>query len=214
MMHLSRLILNPRSRAVQRDLADLYDLHCTVMRGFPDNLPDSERVLYRLDEDQRTARLSLLVQSQMQPDWSALPSGYLLPPDPFGPVGENPAVKPFAPQVKQGQFLHFRLRANPTKRLGKSSGKDAGKRVGLYRPEEQFSWLARKAETGGFALLSAQPSADTVEKGRKQPIRLLAVLFDGTLQVVDPERFQTTLAQGVGSGKAFGCGLLSIAPAR
>ncbi len=95
-MHLSRLILNPRSRPVQRDLADPYQLHRTVMSGFPATLPNTERVLYRLDEDPRAGRLSLLVQSQEPPDWSALPADYLLPPDPFDPVGVNPAVRSFS----------------------------------------------------------------------------------------------------------------------
>ncbi len=34
-MYLSRLILNPRSRAVRRDLADCHSMHRTVMSGFP-----------------------------------------------------------------------------------------------------------------------------------------------------------------------------------
>jgi CRISPR system Cascade subunit CasE len=39
------------------------------------------------------------------------------------------------------------------------------------------------------------------------------VLFDGRLQVTDAEVFRRTLTQGIGSGKAFGFGLLSVAPA-
>ncbi|MBX5446264.1 type I-E CRISPR-associated protein Cas6/Cse3/CasE, partial [Sphaerobacter sp.] len=33
-MYLSRLILNPRSRDVRRDLADCQQLHRSVMSGF------------------------------------------------------------------------------------------------------------------------------------------------------------------------------------
>ena len=43
------------------------------------------------------------------------------------------------------------------------------------------------------------------------PLRFGAVLFNGRLEVTDAERFQQTLATGIGSGKAFGFGLLSIA---
>lgn len=213
MMYLSRLILNPRSRQVQRDLADPYQLHRTVMSGFPEDLPPEERVLHRLDDDQRSQRLVLLVQSQGRPDWSGLADDYLLPPDPYDPVGQNPALKAFLPQLRRGQTLQFRLVANPTKRLGKSYGDDAGKRVGLYDNEEQLAWLERKGKQGGFRLLSVLPSQEQVAEGRKQPIKLFTVRFDGLLQVVEPEKFVDTLAQGIGSGKAFGCGLLSIAPA-
>jgi CRISPR system Cascade subunit CasE len=39
----------------------------------------------------------------------------------------------------------------------------------------------------------------------------LAIWFEGLLEVTDPQRFAATLACGVGSGKAFGFGLLSVA---
>ncbi|MFN5075775.1 MAG: type I-E CRISPR-associated protein Cas6/Cse3/CasE [Planctomyces sp.] len=35
-MYLSRLVLNRAKRDVQRDLGSLYELHRTLMRGFPD----------------------------------------------------------------------------------------------------------------------------------------------------------------------------------
>jgi CRISPR system Cascade subunit CasE len=41
-----------------------------------------------------------------------------------------------------------------------------------------------------------------------------SVLFEGVLQVTDPDGFRETLATGIGSGKAYGFGLLSIAPPR
>lgn len=40
-----------------------------------------------------------------------------------------------------------------------------------------------------------------------------SVLFEGMLQVVDLARFRAALSEGIGSGKAYGFGLLSIAPA-
>jgi len=42
----------------------------------------------------------------------------------------------------------------------------------------------------------------------------LAVTFDGILRVTDPELFTQTLAQGVGTAKGLGFGLLSLAPPR
>ena len=34
-MYLSRLILNPRSRRVQRELAEPYEMHRSLMKAFP-----------------------------------------------------------------------------------------------------------------------------------------------------------------------------------
>lgn len=46
-----------------------------------------------------------------------------------------------------------------------------------------------------------------------EPLKLTfgSVLFEGVLEITDAERFQKTLQAGIGSGKAYGFGLLSIA---
>lgn len=212
-MYLSRLILNPRSRRVQKEIAAPYQMHRSLMRAFPDDLQKgTERVLFRL-ETARTGTLTLLVQSLTLPDWSWLAEpnarGYLLP------VAEpNPAVKSFDLNLAPGQMLAFRLRANPTARR---TFDDKKRRVGLYREEEQIEWLKRKGEQGGFRLLSARTSGQEDVKGtiyrneQKHPLKLAAVQFDGLLQVTDPDRLCETVRQGIGSGKALGFGLLSLA---
>jgi len=42
--------------------------------------------------------------------------------------------------------------------------------------------------------------------------RLRSVLYNGLLEVTDPDLFHRALIRGIGSGKAFGFGLLSVAP--
>jgi len=72
-MYLSQLILNPRSRRVQRELAEPYQLHRSLMRAFPDDLPPgTERILFRVDEHPRLGVPALLVQSLTLPDWTWL----------------------------------------------------------------------------------------------------------------------------------------------
>lgn len=218
-MYLSRLILNPRSRAVRHDLAQPHSLHQTILRAFPDDLDEqAERILYRLDQNPRS-EIHLLVQSQAAPNWAHLQNnGYLLPVE-----AENPAVKAVALEVRTGQQLAFRLRANPTKRLGKSAAYDKGKRVGLYKMEEQINWLQRKAADHGFRVDSVMPIQQQRIQGRiprkeeaqdqaAHAAKFFSVQFDGILQVTDPTRFLTAIQSGIGSGKAFGFGLLSVAP--
>jgi CRISPR system Cascade subunit CasE len=48
------------------------------------------------------------------------------------------------------------------------------------------------------------------ERGLKE--RLRSVRYEGVLEVIDPTSFKETLIRGIGSGKAFGFGLLSVAP--
>ena len=45
-------------------------------------------------------------------------------------------------------------------------------------------------------------------------LEFLAVRFDGLLTVADPDALYGTVRQGIGSGKGFGFGLFSLAPAR
>ncbi|MGA9347990.1 MAG: type I-E CRISPR-associated protein Cas6/Cse3/CasE [Anaerolineae bacterium] len=214
-MYLSRLILNPRNRRVQKEVAAPYQMHRSLMKAFPDDLePEAERVLFRLDTNPRTDALTLLVQSLTLPDWSWLAEpearGYLLPVD-----EPNPAVKPFDLNLAPGQVLAFRLRANPT--VKRRFDDETHKRVGLYREEEQIEWLKRKGEQGGFRVLSVRTSNQDTVNGyvrrdeERHKLKLLAVQFDGLLQVTDPDRLCETVRRGVGSGKGLGFGLLSLA---
>ena len=206
-MYLSRLILNTWCRAVQRDIGSPQEMHRTVLRGFPDDL-DQERVLYRLDQMERGNLLHLLVQSQQEPDWTSLDADYLAQNG-----ADNPAIKQIDLVVTPGQRLAFRLRANPTKRLGTSARSDTGKRVGLYRVDERIQWLNRKAQAGGFLVETVLPTQQQRTDDRKRNLKFLSIQFDGILRVVEPKLLQKTLVEGIGSGKAFGFGLLSVAPA-
>ena len=218
-MYLSRLILNPRNRRVQREIAAPYQMHRSLMNAFPDDLDQgAERVLFRLESYLRTGArhdgLVLLVQSWNLPDWSWLAEpgarGCLLP------VAEpNPAVKPFDIALVPGQVLAFRLRANPTVKRTVEGRK---KRLGLYREDEQIKWLEHKATAGGFRLAAVRTSRQGTVGGRihredtTHNLRLLSVQFDGLLQVTDPDRLRDMVRRGVGSGKGLGFGLLSLAP--
>ncbi|MGW2339472.1 type I-E CRISPR-associated protein Cas6/Cse3/CasE [Streptomyces sp. NPDC001661] len=47
---------------------------------------------------------------------------------------------------------------------------------------------------------------------RGSAVSLVTVTFDGRLQITDPELMRRTLTQGIGKAKAYGCGLLTLAP--
>jgi len=53
---------------------------------------------------------------------------------------------------------------------------------------------------------------ETDENRRAAGRRLFAVRYQGILEVTDSDKFRSTLMRGVGPGKAFGFGLLSVAP--
>lgn len=209
-MYLSKLIMNPRERNVLNDLSNPYQMHRSVMSGFPQDLPADERVLFRLEIRRKVPYLVLLVQSHSQPDWEELTQrGYLLRPA---------SVKPFEMQFAAEQIYRFRLLANPTKRI-KMEGKEKSTRVGLMREEDQTQWLIRKGEQHGFRVLSAQaakvvqPDGLKLEDEKEYRISYYAVQFDGLLQVAEAEPFSLACRLGIGSGKGMGFGLLSLGSA-
>lgn len=214
-MYLSRLILNPHNRGVQRELANPYELHRTLMTAFPEELPNHERVLFRVETDRTTGVPAVLVQSHLEADWGKLAArqDYLLPEAAWPPnVFANPAQKPFQLALQMGQRLAFRLRANPTVTR-------QGKRHALYREEAQRAWLERQGRRGGFRVLRVNVvrEGDTSAWIARDTQRLrathFAVCFDGLLQVTDPAILWQTVQAGIGPAKGFGFGLLSLGPA-
>ena len=129
-------------------------------------------------------------------------------------------------------MLRFKLVANPTRKIGTKTGADGrknnGKRVELRGEEEWLAWLERKAGQSGFRLKAVRASAHVpdLRSGRdlravglaKQPdgsstrLTFCGVAFEGRMQVVDSVLFHAALRAGIGSGKAYGYGLLSLAP--
>jgi CRISPR system Cascade subunit CasE len=229
-MFLSKLTLNVRDRLARRDLARPYEMHRTLMNSYP--YPRVENrcdLLFRV-EPSRAGPPVVLVQTRDDPgEWPGIGEGYLL---------RQADSKPLDLPVTLGQRLRFRLRANPTKRVAAKNQRlgavMAGKRVGLTTEAEQLRWLLRKGERGGFEIPGGWVDAthpetnepiqlpnfrvDVVSEGRGTGGKpdcdgtFVAVRFDGVLVVTDPTLFRETVANGVGSGKAFGFGLLSVAP--
>lgn len=230
-MYLSRLLLDTHNRLVRRDLSDCYQLHRTLLSAFPQAPTEAARnhfgLLYRPEAlSSEPSLIRVLVQSVYEPDWSRLPRGYLAH---AMHSQANPSVRRIDGDYAQlvvGQQLRFRLRANPTKRLSSRNTQRTdrllGKRIALLKEEEQQAWLQRKGELHGFRLLTLQSHPDVLDlritaqegvRGRRVAMGLSfgAVLFEGYLEITDLAAFIHSLQQGIGSGKAFGFGLLSIA---
>jgi CRISPR system Cascade subunit CasE len=60
--------------------------------------------------------------------------------------------------------------------------------------------------------LSFAKSRETDGSRRGKPVTLVTVTFDGRLEVTDPDALRRTLTQGIGKARAYGCGLLTLAP--
>jgi CRISPR system Cascade subunit CasE len=220
-MMLSRLVLHPLSREVAVCVHDAQRLHQFVQFAFGSSVvgrPRAEHgVLHRLEVDSRVGSLVLYVQSNDAPDWSRLPRGALAEID-----EPNPGVRSLDPvlhQLVSGTVLRFRLRANVTRclHLGRD-GKSRGPRVPLRSDDARLAWLVRKGGDAGFEV---DPAGITIvhegrSTGNRNGSRMTfeGVRFDGWLRIRDADRFRDAVRMGIGPAKAYGFGLLSIAPDR
>ena len=207
--------------------------------GTPSNARDEFGVLFRADVEDLQCVIKVYVQSRIEPDWSFLKGQGYLYSDAKLPEFEYKDIMPAYRKLQNGQLLSFRLRANPTKRIARENDPMKGKRVELSREDEQLNWLIRKGRlveggvAGGFDLYMKKAKGVNAEDrpipcvkiscegkrtGRKKDAvhghstTHFAVLFEGLLRVTDKNAFLQTLVSGIGSGKAFGFGLLSVAP--
>jgi CRISPR system Cascade subunit CasE len=205
MTYLTQAIVD-HATAAKRGFRDVYDWHQAVWKAFPGRDGENRDFLTRLDERDDGFRLLIVSPaSPTRPDWC--------------PV-EAWQTKPIPETYFSKRRYAFQLRVNPTKKVTKlgADGKPTknGRRVPLRTREEFVAWIRRKGEQGGFSV--AADTMRAIQQGReyfqKKEMRGLhsAVEFQGTLTVVDPVKFHDSFARGVGSAKAFGFGLMVIAP--
>jgi CRISPR system Cascade subunit CasE len=204
-MYLTKLTLNLRSAQARRDLGDAYEMHRTLVRAFaPDPEAIPPRFLWRLERpSDATQNPAVLVQSQSPANWSILER---LPNYLDGSTQTKDVD--LARLVCMDRRYRFRLLANPTVKC-------QGKRLALLALEEQTAWIERQANNHGFRLQSLTIGPlDLLQSSRdgKAPICVQRVSFEGFLEVRQTAAFEQALLAGIGPAKAFGCGMLSVAP--
>lgn len=231
-MYLTRLRLNPARTGARKLLSSPQRMHAAVLAGFPD-LPSAGsgegRVLWRVDRDAK-AKAFLCVVSQDRPDythvveqagWPTLEGGW-----------ETRDYTPFLEKLAAGGMWTFRLTANPVHKVRSRNNQADTKTTPHITPYHQAEWLLERQEKAGFRVVrktaggSPPNGADERElrvhgqhrfefrkkPGDDRPVSLSSVIFDGRLEVTDPERLRRTLTHGLGRAKAYGCGLMTLAP--
>ncbi len=210
-VHLARITLNPRSRDVHNDLRDHTALHRRVSALFPDQAGASPRtahnVLYRLEREHAGA--TLLIQSTgIAINRNALPAHYNTTDVDYR------ELTPLLNWATAGRTIRYRIDAHPLKTEFVPGRR--GRRVPLAG-EAAITWWERKAADAG---LTVQLVLDTPQppvlatRGERKRARLNATRFDGIATITDPQALRQAITTGIGQGRAFGLGLLSIAPHR
>ncbi len=142
----------------------------------------------------------------------------------------------YQPQLEKGESLYFKLRANPivkrkengrtkeysiimdAKHKFKKNGQHYQDKYSLSEliHETGFKWLLRKGnEQHGFSIKPFEVKIENdrefiVSPPKKKSYKLRVLDFEGKLTITDPDLFKKGLFNGIGSAKAFGCGLMLV----
>ena len=232
-MYLTRIYLNPHRRGAKQLMRSRQMLHAAVLNCFPPGVlddPGAPRVLWRLDcppavrgaaPRQGSPSCALYISSPVAPDPSHIveEAGYATE---GGVIVRD--MSTFLDGLSAGQRWGFRLCVNPTFRESSQVNAQGRKKVLAHvTQDQQTQWVLERAEKCGFRVLTSAelggdlPILEDVErsiaefKHKEHRVTLGVATFEGVLEVTDPEALRRVLIYGIGRGKAYGCGLMTLA---
>lgn len=202
-MYISRIFLDGRKHDTARAMYNRGIFHGAIENCFTG---DRQHPLWRIDKSE--GRLSVMIVSKDEPNLNMFYKQ-------FGVDGVLPQTKDYDLFLKKGfhtnDILKFHLTANPTiKKNNKRIPLNMNKTENV--PYCAMDWLVDRLKGKGAEVLSAQISSYESHKitGNNKKITLAAATYDGVLKVTDESEFAKLLSQGVGHGKAYGCGMISV----
>ncbi|MGP5497900.1 type I-E CRISPR-associated protein Cas6/Cse3/CasE [Corynebacterium flavescens] len=220
MTKLTKLLLNPSRRKGRRYLTDPHDLHAAVRAAFPPDIDESAgRILWRVDSRGHENVLYIVgpetptaLNITEKAGWDSRPP-------------QVADYDRFLDKLMAGQRWMFELVANPTYSESRGEGK-RGRVKAHISPQYQLEWLVNKAPRHGFKVEQEGENAVAVfererldfyrnyQAGPKERnrVRLVTARFRGALEITDAALFRETLRNGIGRGRGYGCGLITLAP--
>lgn len=244
MPYLSRIWINPLRPAGRAYLQNPRVVHAAILGGFvAQPVTERVLWRLSVDTHSARGwplRAELLVLSTAHPSLAHIveEAGYAGTPD------GKPVTKDYRPVLDRaitGAEFAFRVRVNPVQaalhpaapspsqrqRLA-VAGLKRGVRVPHRTLASQIAWFISRAPAWGFEVpeLADTGEADLRVVTREQisfpkqsgkdrhVVHLNTVMIEGRLRVTDRDAILRALLQGIGPAKAYGCGLLTLAPLR
>ncbi|EPH41021.1 hypothetical protein STRAU_5899 [Streptomyces aurantiacus JA 4570] len=210
---------------IARAVLDPHDMHRLVMRPFrhwvPDGTPSSRAqmgILHTETVSLATNTLTLVIQSRVPGDWTALPASAHITP---------PHTMTLDLTIHTGQHYRFRTVINPARYTTRVTGPRHRTRSGPAdaSPSQALMWFTSRLQPQGTPDYDRYPriGADTTPNAltaRTLPtltsttrgFRLNRAEIQGHLTITDPTTFANTLIHGLGRSRPYGCGLLLAQP--
>lgn len=207
-MYLTRLPLDTERRDTMHALYAPNILHGAIEDSFPG---ERERRLWRIDR--LSGQTYLMLLSDEQPDLTGVQRQ-------FGYADRPWQTKDYAPLLERivpGSLWRFRLVCNPTKSEMEGSAGQRGKVKAILKDELQRAWLIAQGgkhgfsvDANGFSIMSSEWLNFKKGKENGREVSMLQVTFEGVLTVTDRDAFVDALKCGIGRGKAYGMGMMTV----
>ncbi|MCL2249146.1 MAG: type I-E CRISPR-associated protein Cas6/Cse3/CasE [Oscillospiraceae bacterium] len=204
-MYISRIKLNISNSKAMQAISSPQVVHALVEGCFV----QKNRTLWRMDS--LGGNLYLLIVSKEEPNFDDLATQLCE----RGEIGHTKNYASFLTKIENGQRLRFRFRGNTVHSVVKNKG-ERGKVKPYFSEKNKREWVLKKAEKNGFVLEENDfAMVDTGQqrfnkRASRNHVELSYATFEGVLTVADSEKFVTALTQGIGRGKAYGCGMMTV----
>lgn len=197
MYYLTKLFLN--AAAIRNnDIRDAYSLHRVVYSLFPLSADgEKHRILYA-DKGAVHGGKLVMILSDREPE--------------FHPEMTSSTIE-LSENFFRFENYRFEIDLNPVRKE-----KESGKRRAVIGQLDLLNWFAAHAGRWGFQAdtrcleVSSKPARKFTKGGKTCTFN--HAYFRGRLRVTDKELFRKSFLAGLGHGKAFGFGLLCLAPYR
>lgn len=215
-MYITSIDIDTTRRNAKHLLASPQRMHAAVMNACkPSSAETDGRVLWRLDSWPK--RTALIILSPTAPDMHDLQeqAGIL---ERGASNWQTHDYTPVMQNISDGDRYRFRLTANPT-HTGFVEKTGRKQRLGHVTVAQQLDWLISREDRLGVSFsVDGENTVQLVNRGVKMfkrgqnDVTLTTVTYQGVLVIDNKEMFVQAVAQGIGPAKAYGCGLLTLAP--
>lgn len=188
-------------------ITDAYSLHRVVYSLFDDIRSDQEKqshipngIAYADQGGDFQGRKVLMVSNRQPAEQVAGQYGQVI-------------TKVISPDFLEHRHYRFKVQVNPVRK-----DKASGQRVAVIGRDQVAQWFAERApKSWGFSVDPHTLQVDHIEvlqftDKTQRPVTLGRATLQGQLTVTEPTVFAQSFKNGIGKGRAFGCGLLQIVP--
>jgi len=192
-MYISKVYVDVKIPLVRHDLSSLNYFYETLK-----NITGGEVSAYRIDKvplNETDYIQPVVIISAKKPELSKcqLAGGYVAKIETFQ----------YNIPVRNGMVYKYFLKANPSVKI-------FFKNFDLETEETWKKWFETEGYANGFEIVELKITDDGYVTCKEKKVKLISVIFEGVLKITEEVKFRKALNSGIGRGKEYGFGLLSI----